>query len=74
MSFDSVSNTRKEFEEWVDRMVPDAPKAPSFTIVVTKDYYDRYETWLTRNNKYTDLGTPADNLLWQGHVVVRGHY
>jgi hypothetical protein len=74
MSFDTVSETRKEFEAFVDRQVPSNPKVqPKFTVVVSQDYFDRYEGWLTRNNKWTDVGTPAENLLWQGHIIVRGN-
>jgi hypothetical protein len=64
---------RKEFEAFIDKVAPDTPKEPKFTIVVSADYYDRYDRWLAHADKYSDLGTPAENLLWKGHIIVRGH-
>ena len=63
---------KDRFMRHVDRVQPKLPPETKYTIVVPKDYYDRYSRSLLYRDRYHDVDTPSENLLWEGHVIVRG--
>lgn len=64
---------KEEFLQWCDRRrLYETPPQPKYTIVVPPAVYDGYIKALLPSQRYTDMGTPSENVLWQGHIIVRG--